>query len=363
MFSDEYIETANQIVAEADRALKQLVILMAEPGSRISHTINNYQGDSGFALVGDLMKRFASTNRVVKDADQKYLMGLTFNKGDPGNVIDKMQNVFNKYPETYGTESSQIEIVRTAVNNSGKLYQTLSNTLMMDEISGNQLTLHQLRDKIIAFQLVSKVHWHAENPTRQEKRAHERTANAIQTKQQKAQKGGNPKKKVKLQFPCGLCKSDAHSAFRCPTRHKDDRVKGQKLICNECLEDHMVKDCPNKNKDTANAITISEIQEADVPQSSSDVEIEDLRNLIVANSIEDKQEDIRELMAANINEYSDYSSCPSLASTNSCPSLASSGTSTDDDTLSDLSSVSDDDIDIDFGTTSYSSGDEAKSVD
>jgi hypothetical protein len=125
----------------------------------------------------------------------------------------------------------------------------------------------------------------------------------------------------------------------------------------------MVKDCPNKNKDTANAITISEIQEADVPQSSSDVEIEDLRNLIVANSIEDKQEDIRELMAANINEYSDYSSCPSLASTNSCPSLASSGTSTDDDTLSDLSSVSDDDIDIDFGTTSYSSGDEAKSVD
>ena len=78
----------------------------------------------GFALVGDLMKRFASTNRVVKDADQKYLMGLTFNKGDPGNVIDKMQNVFNKYPETYGTESSQIEIVRTAVNNSGNLYQT-----------------------------------------------------------------------------------------------------------------------------------------------------------------------------------------------------------------------------------------------
>ena len=125
----------------------------------------------------------------------------------------------------------------------------------------------------------------------------------------------------------------------------------------------MVKDCPNKTKDTANAITISEIQEADVPQSSSDVEIEDLRNLIVANSIEDKQEDIRELMAANINEYSNYSSCPSLASTNSCPSLASSGTSTDDDTLSDLSSDSDDDSDIDFGTTSYSSGDEAKSVD
>jgi len=43
IFSDEYIETANQIMAEADRALKQLVILMAEPGSRISHTINAYQ--------------------------------------------------------------------------------------------------------------------------------------------------------------------------------------------------------------------------------------------------------------------------------------------------------------------------------
>ena len=136
----------------------------------------------GFALVGDLMKRFASTNRVVKEADQKYLMGLTFNKGDQGNVIDKMQNVFNKYPETYGTENSQIEIVRTAVNNSGKQYHTLSNTLMMDEISGNHLTLHQLRDKIIAYQLVSKEHWQAENPTRQEKRSYERTANAVQTK-------------------------------------------------------------------------------------------------------------------------------------------------------------------------------------
>jgi hypothetical protein len=117
----------------------------------LSYQATNFQSDSGIELVIDLLKRYAPKNRMVKDADIKILRDIYFGKSHPGPMFDKMHNIMIKYSETYGAEKDQIELVHTALNNSGLLYHPQSNNLMMDEMNGIHLTFQQIRIQIPYF--------------------------------------------------------------------------------------------------------------------------------------------------------------------------------------------------------------------